>query len=510
MKKKEINQLRTGVLLSYINLGISCIIPMLYTPVMLRILGQAEYGLYSLANSVISYLTLLGFGFGSTIIRYISKYRAENNKEKVEEIVGLFLIIYCLTGVAVLIVGSVISFYVEPIFHRGLQPEEIEKVHTLILIMTFNTAMSFPMSVYSSIIISYERYVFRRIADMITTVAAPIFNLVALYLGFASVGMALASTILQVLMIPMNVGYCVGILKIRPKFKKCKPSFFRELVGFSFFIFIGTIVDMLFWSTDKVILGMLASSVAVAVYNVGGTFNNMVISLSTSISGVLTPRITGMVVKNAPKTQLTELFIRVGRIQYVIIALIISGFTVFGQTFISLWAGVEYADAYWIAVLTMFPLCIPLIQNTGLSIVIAQNKHKFRSVIYLIVAIANVMCTYLVVPVFGGIGAALCSCVSYLVGQGLIMNIYYYKVTGIDIPLFWRNIGKMSVVPAVMLCGGLVLNKYITLDHWGAFFAAVFVFAMVYSLSVYFLALNQYEKDIICKPLHAVIKRVRK
>ena len=47
---KEKNQLRIGVLLSYINLGISCIIPFVYTPIMLRILGQSEYGLYSLAN----------------------------------------------------------------------------------------------------------------------------------------------------------------------------------------------------------------------------------------------------------------------------------------------------------------------------------------------------------------------------------------------------------------------------------------------------------------------------
>ena len=96
-------------------------------------------------------------------------------------------------------------------------------------------------------------------------------------------------------------------------------------------------------------------------------------------------------------------------------ALIISGFAVFGQAFIHLWAGDEYADAYWIAVLTMFPLCIPLIQNTGLSIVVAQNKHKFRSLTYLGIAIINAISTYLVVPYLGGIGAALCSCITYLV-----------------------------------------------------------------------------------------------
>ena len=505
-KTNQVNQLRTGVLLSYVNLGISCIIPFLYTPVMMHMLGQAEYGLYCLANSVISYLTLLSFGFGSTIIRYISKYRAEKNKEAVCRTFGFFLQLYIFLGILVFVVGLVISNNVEVIFRKGLTVAEIDKIHILIIIMAFNTALSFPMSVFSSIITSYERYVYRKLIDMISTIAAPIFNLVTLYMGFASIGMSIASTILQILMLPLNVIYCFKILKINPKFKRIPYTLIKEMLGFSFYVFLGTIVDMLFWSTDKVILGMLASSTAIAVYNIGGTFNNMVISLSTSISGVLTPKITGMVATDVSKEQFTELFIRIGRLQYFVIALIISGFSVFGQSFIQLWAGSEYADAYWIAILTMFPLCIPLIENTGLSIVIAQNKHKFRSIVYLIIAVLNVVSTYFVVPYLGGIGAALCSCIAYLVGQGVIMNIYYYRVTKINIPLFWKNIGRMSIVPGSMLLLGIIMNKKIILNRWSLFLISVVIYSLIYCIIMYKFVLNHYEKDIVRKPL-LVIKR---
>ena len=505
-KTNQVNQLRTGVLLSYVNLGISCIIPFLYTPVMMHMLGQAEYGLYCLANSVISYLTLLSFGFGSTIIRYISKYRAEKNKEAVCRTFGFFLQLYIFLGILVFVVGLVISNNVEVIFRKGLTVAEIDKIHILIIIMAFNTALSFPMSVFSSIITSYERYVYRKLIDMISTIAAPIFNLVTLYMGFASIGMSIASTILQILMLQLNVIYCFKILKINPKFKRIPYSLIKEMLGFSFYVFLGTIVDMLFWSTDKVILGMLASSTAIAVYNIGGTFNNMVISLSTSISGVLTPKITGMVATDVSKEQFTELFIRIGRLQYFVIALIISGFSVFGQSFIQLWAGSEYADAYWIAILTMFPLCIPLIENTGLSIVIAQNKHKFRSIVYLIIAVLNVVSTYFVVPYLGGIGAALCSCIAYLVGQGVIMNIYYYRVTKINIPLFWKNIGRMSIVPGSMLLLGIIMNKKIILNRWSLFLISVVIYSLIYCIIMYKFVLNHYEKDIVRKPL-LVIKR---
>lgn len=490
------NELKQGIILSYINLGLGTIIPFIYTPIMLRILGQAEYGLFSLASSAVSYLSLLSFGFGSTIIRYISKYRAENDKESEEKVFGFFLVLYCVLALLVLICGVVIAYNVEPIFNKGLTTNELNKMKILVMIMTFNSALSFPISVYSSMVVAHEKYIFRKLIDMFSTVLAPIANLVALYLGYASVGMATAATIIQFIVLPLNVFYCYRIIKIKPIFAKLPNTLIKEMLGFSVFIFIGTLVDMLFWATDKVILGMLAGSVAVAIYNVGSTFNTMVMNLSTSISGVFTPRVTGMVVKEASKEELNSIFIRIGRIQFIIIALIVSGFTVFGPTFIKLWAGPGYSGAYWIAIMTMFPLCIPLIQNMGLTIVIAQNKHQFRSIVYLIIAVANVVMTYISVPYFGVYGAAACSCIAYIIGQGIVMNIYYYKVTGLDIPLFWKNIFKMAIIPIILTVICLFLNDFIAINSWKIFLCGVVVFTSIYAILMYLFAFNEYERAL--------------
>ena len=504
------NQLRSGVYLSYINLAISFVIPFVYTPIMLRLLGQAEYGLYSLSNSVIGYLTLLSFGFGTTIVRYIAKYRAEGKQQEEEECFGFFLMLYSFLAVLVMVGGLFLSANCGSIFDKGLTGAEIAKMRILTVIMAFNTALSFPLSVFASMAIAHERFLFRKVMDIISTAAAPITNLIALYLGFASVGMALAATVVQLLLAPFSIGYCFRELKLRPRFTRLPSALIREMLGFSAFTFLATLVDMLFWATDKVILGMLASTVAVAVYNVGGTFNNIVMQLSTSISGVLVPRITGMVINNTPKSEWSDLFIRVGRLQFVIIGLIVSGFSVFGRVFIDLWAGPDYADAFWVAALTMFPLCIPLIQNTGLSIVVAQNKHRFRAIVYLVIAIANVISTYLIVPCMGIIGAALCSCVSYLLGQGLVMNIYYYKVTGLDIPRFWSNILRMALIPVGMMIAGLFIMNRISLDGWMPFLAGVMVYTAVYGLLMYAFAMNNYEKDILRKPLRKILNRFRR
>ena len=508
---KKISQLKAGVILSYINLAIGSMIPIIYTPIMLRLLGQAEYGLYSLSSSVIGYLSLLNFGMGSTIVRYVTKYRVEHKKHQEQTIVGLFLIVYIVLAILVLAGGAILCTCTPVFFSKGLVQAEIEKLQVLILIMTVNTAVSFPISVFSSVIIAHERYVFSRCIDILSTIIVPITNIVMLYLGFGSVGMAGASVAIQLAILPLSLTFCLKKLNIRPIFEKPDMPLLKEILGFSTFIFIASLVDILFWVTDKVILGALVGSVAVAIYNVGATFNSIVEKLSTTISGVLTPRITGMVVLGADGKELTDIFIRIGRIQFLIIGLVISGFITFGEPFIALWAGEGYEESYVIALLTMVPLTIPLIQTVGKNIVVAQNRHQFRSVVYLVIAVVNAVSTYLIIPYMGGVGAALCSSLSYIVGQGIIMNIYYQKVTGLDMLAFWKNILKMLVVPLILV---VIFKRFVcqTVDfyHWETFLAGVVAYTLLYCLLMYVTQLNAYEKDLIRKPIQIAVQIIKK
>lgn len=505
---RNISQLKAGVILSYINLAIGSLIPMIYTPVMLCMLGQAEYGLYSLSSSIIGYLSLLNFGMGSTIIRYVTKFRVENKKRKEQEIIGLFLILYLILAGLVIIGGIILSACAPTFFSQGLSINEINKMQILILIMAVNTAISFPISVFSSVIMAHEEYIFSRCIDMLSTIAVPVSNIIMLYLGFGSIGMAASSVVLQVLMLPLSLLYCFRKLKVKPILAKPELVLLKEILGFSAFIFLGTVVDMLFWATDKVILGALAGTVAVAIYNVGSTFNSIVEKISTTISGVLTPRITSMVVQNATKSELTELLIRIGRIQFLIIGLVVSGFITFGQSFIMLWAGEDYRASYVIALLTMVPLTIPLIQTVAKSIIIAQNKHQFRSLVYLVIAIINVISTYIIVPYMGGIGAALCSCLSYIIGQGLIMNIYYHRVTGLDMFAFWKNIMQMAVIPIVqvLIYRGIV-TRFVNFYDVQAFLIGVVSYSLIYAVLMFFFVMNRYEKELILKPILSILHK---
>ena len=505
---KDNSQLRSGVVLSYINMLLGMMIPFFYTPVMLRMLGQAEYGLYSLSNSVVSYLSLLSAGFGTTIIRYIAKYRAEDDKDKLQKTYGFFILLYVFLAFVVLVCGFVIAFNVEPIFNKGLTDSELITMRSLVIIMTISCAISFPLSVVSSIIAAHERFNFRGLLAIVFTVLCPVANLIALWLGYKSVGMAAAGLLIQFISLPWNIIYCRKKLRVKPRYGKIPSGIIREMFVVSFYNFIATLVTMLFSATDKVILGMLASSIAVAVYNVGATFCSMLDNVSLAIGGVLTPKVTGMVVKKASGEELTELFIRVGRLQFIIVGLAASGFVVFGQSFIRLWVGEEYSSAYIIALFVMLPSCVPLIQNTGITILIAQNKQKFRSLVYLAIAVVNVVSTYLIVPFAGGVGAALCSGVSLILGQGFIMNTYYYKVTKLNVFKFWKTILKMSVIPLGMVVAGLLLIRFISINSWLLLLLAIVIYTGLYIVLEWSFIMNTYEKQIVLNPINRIRNKI--
>ena len=80
----RVSQMKAGAALNYVVLGLNSLVGLLYTPYLLRMLGQSEYGLYSLVASVVAYLTIMDFGFGNAIIRYTARFRAEGNLGKQE------------------------------------------------------------------------------------------------------------------------------------------------------------------------------------------------------------------------------------------------------------------------------------------------------------------------------------------------------------------------------------------------------------------------------------------
>ena len=270
----------------------------------------------------------------------------------------------------------------------------------------------------------------------------------------------------------------------------------REMFVFTFFIFLNLIIDQINWSVDKFLLGRFSGTVAVAIYGVASTLNGMYISFSTAISGVFAPRINQIVAESNDRHALTNLFIQVGRMQFIILSLAISGFILFGADFILVWAGDGYQTSYYVGLFLLIPATVPLIQNLGIEIQRAENKHKMRSVVYFFIAVANVGISIPLTKLWGPVGAAVGTAISLFIGNGLFMNIYYHRAMYLDIPRFWGEIVKF--LPAVLLSSaiGFLLNWMIpSSGNLLMLSAKILCYIVIFGVSMWLIGMNADEKQ---------------
>ena len=501
------NELKAGAVLSYLSIFITIVVALLYTPIMLRLLGQSEYGLYSLIGSVVGYLSILDLGLGNAMVRYNARNRAIGDKDAESRLNGMFLVLYSLIGLLTVIVGAILYFNLDNMFAGSLTAADLEKGRIMTILLIFNFAMSFPLGIFGSIMQAYEKFVFVKLVAIIRSILMPCIMLPFLYSGFGSVSMVVVNTVLNISVLLINLVYCLRVLKIRVHFKGFDYPLLGEIAGYSFFIFLNVIVDKVYWSTGQFILGIVSGTVLVAIYAIAMQLSTMYIMFSTAVSGVLLPRITMMVANNASNDNLSQMMIKIGRVQYVVMAYILSGFILFGQAFINLWAGPDYHDAYYILLLIMIPITVPLIQNVGISILQAQNRNAFRSLLYVAIAVVNVLVSIPLARIWGGLGCALATGASLIIGNVIIMNIYYFRHIGLNIPLFWRNIARMSVPVAGALLVGYGINYFITRESILLLAIKIIIFSLGYIIIMWLLGLNVYEKELFMSPFKRLLNR---
>lgn len=505
-----VNQLKAGVVLNYVVIFLNTIVGLLYTPYMLRMMGQSEYGLYSLVASVIAYLTVLDLGFGNAIVRYTAKFRAEKKTEEQYEMFGMFFLLYLIIGIIAFGIGLGLYFNVDTLFGNTMTAVELGRARIMMLLLVANLAFTFPMSIWGSIIQAYEDFVFQKSLNIFRIILNTAVMICLLHFGYKAVAMVVVQTIFNVLTLVVNFIYCRRKLNIHIyfRFKHFHWGFLKEVAIYSFWIFLNAIMDRVYWSTGQFVLGAMVGTAAVAVFAIAIQLEGMYMQFSTAISSVFLPKVTAMVATNRSRKEISDLFIRTGRIQYIVLAYILSGFIIFGRQFIELWAGAGYSDAYIISLLFFIPLTVPLIQNLGITILQARNEMKFRSVLYIIIALVSLAMQIVLTRYFGGIGCAMGVSGALVVGQILIMNVYYRRKQGLDIKTFWKEISKMSIIPIVLIFSSmLVIRHFFALDSWGKLILGIAAFSLVYIPLFFRFSMTDEERNLFISMFHKIFAR---
>lgn len=500
------NELKIGSLLSIVSIILGSLIQILYTPMYMKYLGTSDYGINSLVQSIMGYVGMLNLGLGSAIVRYTVRYRTEGKIEEEKSLNGMFLTIFFIIMGISIVIGIYLYFMIPTLFTEKFTSTELIKTQKVFIIMMVSTAISFPVGVFSTNIVSRQKFIYQKGLSFLKMIATPIIGAILMIKGFGLLAVVTSIVILNLITYIFDIFYALK-LGMGVKFRNFDINILKDISKYSFYIFLNIIIDRIYWGTDRIIIGKYVGTSAVGIYAIASIFNQVYMNLSTAISGVLFPKINILVVENRLK-ELSDLFMKVGRIQYILLGLISSGFIVFGKEFIYLWLGKGYSEVYIISLWIMIPLTIPLIQSTGIAIMQARNLHQFRSILYFFIAILNIINSIQLVKSYGAVGCAVATGLSFILGHIIIMNIYYYKRINIDIISFWKNIFKLTIPIVIVFILGIFMNKVITDYSFKNFILKGSIYTLFYSILIYFMGMNIEEKNEV-KKIVRKLKRIR-
>lgn len=494
--KIKINQLKAGVILSYINMIVMFISSLVITPFMIKALGQDEYGLYQLIGSFAGYLSIMEFGIGASNVRYLSKYNAKNDKVGRENYLALALIIYSIITCIMILVGTIMLINIENIFSESISGDNIIKAKIMFITLLVGMVISTIFSVFNALLTSYEEYFIPRLITVISAVIKLIIMFFVMFIFPSSVILTIVTVGIGVISNIFNVAYSIKKYKVKIKLHYWDNNLFKEVMKFSMFNFMNTLMAQIYWKLDTLIIGNMMSTAMVAIYSIGMQLNTIILNLTTMVTTVTLPRITNLVTNNNSKRDLTLYMSKIGRIILMLYAMISLGFFMFGKQFIILWIGKEYITSYYITNIFIIFAAIPRIQSAANDILKAKNMHGFLSVIYVITSIINVVISIILVKVIGIIGAALGTAFSLVVGNTIIANIYYEKRVGIDVKLFFKEsfngIWKSIIITPILTFPLVMIDT----TNYFILFIQCSIFTLVYIVNLFIFGLNKEEKSM--------------
>lgn len=503
---------KIGVILSYVLMVFEVASTLLVTPLILRTLGQAEYGIYRLSGTIVTYLLLLDLGIGNAQIRFLSKYRANNDTLQLRKFFGVSILYYAAIALLALLIGIGLVIVYPTVFAKGLTANEIilgQKLLVVTLLTTFVTLLTSP---FANVLIAFERFSASRGSAIISTAIKIVITFIALKLGFGSVGLVVINLVITLASRFFYVVYVFLKLKLKPLLKNIKGAFIKEIIVYSSFILLQMIATQINSSMGQILLGSLVSSSAViiAVYSVGTQIVQYYQSIGSSITGVLMPGIVKLIEDKPQPKKICDEMIRIGRLILIVLLLILIGFILCGKQFILLWAGNENIDAYGVAVILLFAYMMVLTQSVGGQFLWAMNAHKEQSILKLIIVVLNVFVTLFLMKLNALYGIVLGTFASLIIGDVILMNIIFKQKIGISLSQYYKGLFK-GFIPCAIIT--LVVGSFfqlLKLSGWIGLICNILFVIIVYSASLFLFGMNDYERNLLRDMLNKMFRVVVK
>lgn len=496
--KNDQMQLKIGALLSYISVGISLLTGLIYTPWMVSKLGASQYGLYTLANSLIS-LFLLDFGLSSATAKFVSEYHARGEEEKVTRFLGAVYKLYLLIDAAILVALVVVYFLIDTIYVH-LTPQELEQFKVVYLIAASFSIISFPFVTLNGILTAYEEFIHLKLADVLYKLIQVAVMIVALSAGYGLYALVSVHAVVGLAIIGYKLVVICKTTTVRVKFGALESSVYRDMFGFSLWSTVAALSQRLVFNITPSVLGIVSNSVSIALFGVVVTIESNVHLLTNAINGMFLPRISRIYAQNQNAGKdLQQLLLTVGRYQFGLSGLIVAGFVVLGREFLILWMGEQYVDAYAGILMVIIPGMFYSALQIANTAIMVQNRVKEFAWVNLVVGITSISLSVPLSIRYGTAGSCAAICIAYSI-RAVLLNILYNKRLGLDMCYFVKKCYvqiSLPILMTILFC--TQAEKSIPANGWGWLLAKALMISIVYAVLVLCIGIPEIGRKAVCR-----------
>ena len=494
------NKRRSGAVASYAYTICQMVVGLIYVPLLLGGIGRAEYGLYQFVGSIIAYITIVNTTLGSGVTRFYCKYLAEDDEDGMANTLAIATKAIRIISVISIAVGLACMVIVRVVYVDSFTPWELDESCLLLGVLVLNLIVTMSNTVSASVITAHEEFVFLKITQLAVIVVQPIVVVFAIQWFPYALAVCIVQLVLNFALRMVQHGFARRRLGMDTKLRYLDEQLQHDLLRFSGGIVMGVIADEIFWRTDQLILGYYYGTQTVAVYAVGAQICLTYMPLGQAVASVFMPKVARIAEGPNHLGELSLLFAKVARLSGYPLLLVLTGFIVFGQDFIRLWAGDGFQEAYWVAVVIMVPFTVDIMQSIGIVILQVLDKYAFRGKMYLVAAIVNVGITIVLARAYGCTGAAAATGLTLFVVSDVLVNIYYARSVKLDMTHFWRQVIRFALPIVVMCVLGVyawqAVSSMVDVD-WLVLIAGIAVYTLLFAVYAYAFCANAYERDLI-------------
>lgn len=505
------NELKAGSIFNLIRIGIRLAVGLLMIPWLLHCLGPENYALMALVGGIMGYFALLDFGLSPTVTKYVAEKVALKDGRAEATLIGQCVYLFSLLGGLTAIAAACFYPFLGTVF-GDLSAAQLDDLQWMFLIMAAHTVSFFPSRAFVGVLAAHQRFTVPGYVGVASTLLTVLCQIVLLGLGFGPVALVASDAVNSALFELWNGWYRWHIAGSSIRFGAPDWRLFGRMLRYASGIFVQQISDLFLWGSAPVILGTTAGIVSVAVYKVGAQIPMIYMALPWAITSVFFARVVSMVTRGAGGAELTDMMIRTARIQLPLVFLCFFGFLVAGEDFLRLWVGPSLGDsvmdAWWISLILMATLALPLIQSLGISITQAMELNMRRAAIMFATSAASLALGALLSQSWGAVGWAAGVGTALTAGEIIGVNLFYRRYAGLDIGRFFSSVFRGSLLPfagSLLVAGCVFLWGRNGALSWFLFAGKAFFIAVVFCGLMWKFWAGEEEKRMLL----ALLPRLR-